>query len=279
MGTFNSKQPSACLERRFRWRWLLLAVAATLILPAASVAQDAKPDPQNACMKDAMFVFDASGSMGTTDFTLKKPHIERVKTALRQVMPEIPPSRRMGLIVYGQGAYNNCDAVELKLRPQTNAGPIILEEVEKVTPAGRTPLTQSVQNAAEVLDYTQRPAVVVLLTDGEETCGGKPCDLAILLKRAAADLTVHVIGYRNKDAGGLGATFGARCLAEENGGQYISVETTEQLIDALRKTLTCPMFTKYGPIAQPERVARTFQDTSRRQCLERVSTTSDPAAD
>ncbi|MEQ1669928.1 MAG: vWA domain-containing protein [Hyphomicrobium sp.] len=224
-----------------------MAVAALLWSSGASFAQQIKPaDVQASCMKDAMFVFDASGSMGTTDFTVKEPHIARVKRALRQVMPEIPASRRMGLIVYGQGAYNKCDSIELKLKPQTNAGPAIMDEVEKVTPAGRTPLTQSVQNAAEVLNYTVNPGVVVLLTDGEETCGGKTCDVARALKKASADLTIHVIGYRNKEAGGLGATFGARCLADETGGHYISVETTEQLVDALRKTLTCPLFTETG---------------------------------
>lgn len=194
------------------------------------------------CLHDAMIVFDASGSMGTTDFTAKKPHIERVKEAFRQVVPEIPPERRLGLIVYGQGAYNRCDSIELKLKPEPNAGPIIMSEVEKIVPAGRTPLTESVRNAADVLHYREQPGVVVLLTDGEETCGGKTCELARELKKNGKDITVHVIGYRNKEAGGLSDTFGARCLAEETGGLYLRVETVEQLTDALRKTMTCPLF-------------------------------------
>ncbi len=224
--------------------WILAVLAAALVVVPAHAQQEPASDSDASCMKDAMFVFDASGSMGTTDFSLKEPHIARVKRALRQVLPEIPASRRMGLIVYGEGAYNKCDSIALRLRPQTNAGPIIMAEVEKVTPAGRTPLTQSVQDAAVVLNYQSRPSVIVLLTDGEETCGGKTCDVARMLKKSSADLTIHVIGYRNKEAGGLSATFGARCLAEETGGQYISVETTEQLVDALRKTLTCPLFTE-----------------------------------
>ena len=97
---------------------------------------------QQECLKDTMIVFDASGSMGTTDFTAKKPHIERVKQAFRTVIPEVPPERKMGLIVYGEGAYNRCDSIELRLLPERNAGPVILEEVEKIVPAGRTPLTE-----------------------------------------------------------------------------------------------------------------------------------------
>ncbi|MEQ1714736.1 MAG: VWA domain-containing protein [Hyphomicrobium sp.] len=193
-----------------------------------------------------MLVFDASGSMGTTDFSAKKPHIARVKDAMRAVIPEIPPERKVGLIVYGQGAYNKCDSIELKLKPERLAGPAIMQEVEKITPAGRTPLTQSVSEAAEVLNYRENPSVIVLLTDGEETCGGKPCDLARQLKASGKDITVHVIGYRNKEAGGLSDTFGASCLASETGGLYLRVETVDQLTDALRKTMTCPLFTEKG---------------------------------
>jgi len=201
-------------------------------------------DPQGECLKDLMFVFDASGSMGTTDLSARVPHIARVKAAFRHIVPEIPPARRMGLIVYGQGAYNRCDAIELKLRPQANAGPVLMAEIDAVVPAGRTPLTQSVEDAAEVLDTPRTPAVIVLLTDGEETCGGDPCALARDLAAGAKDLTIHVIGYRHQEAGGLGAVFGARCLAEETGGLYLPVETEDELTDALRKTLACPLVTQ-----------------------------------
>ncbi|MBY0559596.1 vWA domain-containing protein [Hyphomicrobium sp.] len=194
-----------------------------------------------------MFVFDASGSMGTTDLTAKEPHIERVKRALHRILPEIPPSRRMGLIIYGEGAHNQCDSVELKVRPQLNAGPTIVAEVDKVQPMGRTPLTQSVRDAADILDYRHNPSVIVLLTDGEETCGGKPCELAEALKADSTDLTIHVIGYRHRDAAGLGAIFGARCLAEQTAGLYLSVETEDELVDALRKTLTCPLTAETAP--------------------------------
>ncbi|MET0408919.1 MAG: VWA domain-containing protein [Hyphomicrobium sp.] len=214
------------------------------LLPSGAFAAESKPE----CMKDLMFVFDASGSMGTTDLTTKEPHIARVKRALRRILPEIPSARRMGLIIYGEGAYNQCDAIALKVRPQANTASLIMTEVDRVQPAGRTPLTQSVRDAADVLDYRHNPSVIVLLTDGEETCDGKPCAMADGLKADAAGLTIHVIGYRHRDAAGLGAVFGARCLAEQTGGLYLSVETEEELADALRRTLTCPLTTEMRPV-------------------------------
>lgn len=240
----------------------LVSVTASLVIGMSAVADNSP----NACMNDAMFVFDASGSMGTTDYTRKLPHITRVKQALAQVLPEVPAERRMGLIVYGQGAYNRCDSIELKLRPQTNSGATIMAEVEKIVPAGRTPLTQSVQDAADVLEYRSKPAVVILLTDGEDTCGGKPCNLALQMKKDAKDITVHVIGYRMKEAAGLNGFFEARCLAERTGGIYVTVETTDQLVEALRKTLTCPFSSELAPTKAKKKLA--FADPLRTsQCF------------
>ena len=45
-----------------------------------------------------------------------------------------------------------------------------------------------------MLEYRTEAGVIVLLTDGEETCGGSPCSVAKLLRSAARQLTVHVIG-------------------------------------------------------------------------------------
>ena len=47
-----------------------------------------------------------------------------------------------------------------------------------LVPAGKTPLTSAVEQAAEVLDYRAKPGVIVVVTDGEETCGGRLASLA-----------------------------------------------------------------------------------------------------
>lgn len=186
-----------------------------------------------------MIVFDASGSMGTTDYALKIPRITRLKKSLAHVVPEVAPVRRLGLIVYGEGAYDNCGAIKLHMKPTANAADQLLDIVGSINPRGRTPLTESVRQAAEVLNYTEQQAVVVLVTDGEETCNGDPCAMGAHLEKSGRDLTVHVIGYRE----GESEYFKARCIADATGGKYYSVSTEDQLIDALRKTLGCPFLT------------------------------------
>lgn len=209
---------------------------------------DAAPEPPP-CGPDAMLVFDGSGSMAGRDHLgigNAAMRIERVRKALGQVLPAVAPHRRIGLITYGPGPYNRCDNIELRMRPERNAADRIQAAVNAIIPAGRTPLTEAVRQAADVLDYRNRPGVVVLLTDGEETCGGNPCALAKRLKAQAADLTIHVIGYRMMDfswtGGGL---LDVKCLAAETGGSYLGVETADELIAALAKTLGCPELT--GP--------------------------------
>lgn len=74
--------------------------------------------------------------------------------------------------------------------------------VNALTPAGKTPLTEAVSQAAKVLDFRVQPGLIVVLTDGEETCGGSPCNL-----------------------GEQQIALEAKCLAERNGGLYLPVET------------------------------------------------------
>lgn len=250
------------MVRQTRYRFIALACAC-VVLAFASVP-DLRADPTNDCLSDAMIVFDASGSMGTTDYTLKVPPIARLKQSLEIVVPEVAPMRKLGLIVYGEGAYDDCNAIQLHMRPTANAADQLLGIVETINPRGRTPLTESVRQAAEALDYTRRPAVVVLVTDGEETCGGDPCAMGALLKKAGLDVTVHVIGYREGN-GGVDY-FKARCIADATGGRYFAVSTEDQLIEALRQTLGCPFLTEL----RPKRVAALPQcrppETSIRAC-------------
>ena len=192
-----------------------------------------------------MIVFDASGSMaGNTvqglfsDIT----RIDEVRKALGQVLPGITKFRKVGLITYGPGPYGQCN-VDLAFPPIPNAADRIMSVVNALNPAGKTPLVAAVKQAAEVLDYQTEKGVVVLVTDGEETCGGAPCALGQWLKTNSRALTVHVIGYQLRGYSWTGAQsiLDVKCLAEETGGLYITAENWQDLVKAFEKTLGCPM--------------------------------------
>jgi Ca-activated chloride channel homolog len=223
-----------------------LALAALLAGTAeAGVAEDKERSP---CTEDAMLVFDASGSMAgnlNQGISTIIPRIDEVRSALAEVLPAITRFRRVGLITYGPGPYQQCN-VELAFKPTPDAAGLIMQEVNALNPAGKTPLAAGVERAAEVLDYQAKPGLIVVLTDGEETCGGSPCGLGKELHAGAVQLTVHVIGFRMKNFSWTGeqSILDAKCLAEQNGGLYITAEAKQDLIDALEKTLGCPMLSE-----------------------------------
>ena len=223
-----------------------LSVVSLAVTAACNVhavrAEEPQPSP---CNEDAMIVFDASGSMagnvgqgiGTTI-----PRIDEARHALAEVLPSATKFRRVGLITYGPGPYNQCN-VHLDLKPTANAAEPIMRTVNALTPAGRTPLASAVQQAAEVLDYRNRPALIVVLTDGEETCGRSPCELGKQLHAAGYKLTVHVVAFRYEGYSWTGGSsvMDLMCVAEQNGGLYVKANSEEELVEALEKTLDCPM--------------------------------------
>lgn len=203
-----------------------------------------------ACTDDAMIVFDGSGSMAEMGFNnIGEPRIFEARRAMRATIPQIAQDRDIGLVVYGPNGPDQCAGVDMRFGPSPNAGQAVIEAVDSLAPEGGTALTAAVRLAAEVLDYETRPGTIVLVTDGKETCGGAPCQLATELLTRGADLTVHVIGFKVRGAHfdwsiEAGSDYPqaetvSRCLADRTGGTYVNAETLDDLIAALRVTLGC----------------------------------------
>ena len=99
--------------------------------------EDKKPTP---CNEDAMIVFDASGSMSgnqTLGIPNSEARIDQVRSALAEVLPSATKFRKVGLITYGPGPYNQCN-VKLELKPAPCAGEPIMNAAERaVSPPAR----------------------------------------------------------------------------------------------------------------------------------------------
>ncbi|MEM9811401.1 MAG: vWA domain-containing protein [Pseudomonadota bacterium] len=221
-----------------------------LLISALALTLSFEAPASEMCTVDAMLVFDGSGSMAETGFNqLDEPRIFTARRVLHRVIPRIAAQRRVGLVTYGPGAGEGCAEVDLRFGPRPDAAGPILDAIATLEPEGGTPLTEAVGLAADVLDHDVEPGVIVLVTDGRETCGGAPCRLAAELAAVSPDLTVHVIGFKvrgtffswdgqGKDDYLEGKTV-ARCLADRTGGLYLSTETADQLATALNQTLGC----------------------------------------
>jgi Ca-activated chloride channel family protein len=233
-------------------RWRLAAIALALSIFCGIPSGFARDFERTPCTEDAMIVFDASGSMSSTWGAHAARRIDMVRDALGRILPSVTSFRRIGLMTYGPaqdpGLFNQCDNVDLIFLPVPNAATRIMASVQRLMPAGGTPLTRAVEQGAEALDFRTKPGVIVVLTDGEDTCGGSPCHVARALHAIAEQLTIHVIGLDVKGASSTdaGSMAKAQCFADYNGGLYLAPETAEDLIAALQRTLGCPMMSEEG---------------------------------
>ena len=220
------------------------ALAAFVLVPSLAFAN---------CTDDAMLVFDASSSMVSIKAAPERPaRIVEARAALREALPEVAPLRRIGLMVYGPGETQSCGQVDLYFAPEHDAADRIISEIDAVEPDGSTALTRAVENAAHLLTQMGEPGTVVLVTDGEETCGGRTCEAARAIAATEPNVTVHVIGFRmrqtylRRDYSEFstlmgGEPVGAECLAAQTGGLFVTAFDTAELVDALRETLGCPL--------------------------------------
>ena len=89
-------------------------------------------------------------------------------------------------------------------------------KVAALRPMRGTPLAQGLTEAAEMVDGIQAPAVLVVISDGEDSCGQDPCTTARQLKNRKPQLKINVV-----DIVGDGA---ADCLAVATGGRILQPE-------------------------------------------------------
>ncbi|MDZ7710023.1 MAG: VWA domain-containing protein [Roseovarius sp.] len=230
-------------------RALPLCLALALALPGPA------PLAAGGCARDAMLVFDGSASMGELGHDPTAPtRIVEARRAVRDAMPGIAPYRRVGLLTYGPGGAHACAGIDLRFAPRADAARAVVAGIDALQPGGLTPLADSVAAAAEVLGDE---GIVVLVTDGNETCGGTPCALGARLAAERPGLTVHVIGFRvvydpfswnSPEAQAFDGETVAKCLPDATGGLFVPTETVSELTDALRVTLGCVVVGR-GPSA------------------------------
>jgi Mg-chelatase subunit ChlD len=115
-----------------------------------------------------LILFDASGSMGDNG------KIDQAKAAARSVLGKVGSDTEVGLIVF-----YDCGSIVVEQEFTTDVQ-TILTRIESIQPSGSTPLADAISLAK---DYIRRNASspgarLVILSDGEETCGGDPAGAA-----------------------------------------------------------------------------------------------------
>ncbi|GHC46868.1 vWA domain-containing protein [Neogemmobacter tilapiae] len=208
-------------------RSILLAGLVALGLMGGTVAPVAAQDAGR-----TMIIMDGSGSMwGRIG---KQPKLKIAKRAVNQFLKRLPDDIEVGLMAYGHRREGDCDDIQVLVKPGEATDRKINKALAGMKFLGKTPIADSLREAAEALDYEDEAATIILVTDGTESCRANPCDMAADLESDGYDFTVHVVGFGLKPAEGRRLT----CIANRTGGKYYPAKNARALARALEAAMT-----------------------------------------
>lgn len=146
-----------------------------------------------------LFLLDASGSMHQTWGKDNEPRIVSAKRILNEIMDSLNgnPIVELALRVYGhQSPLNLKDCRDTKLEAGFSRNNIsfIKSKLRAITPRGITPIAYSLQQCANDFPDNKTRNIVILMTDGEESCQGDPCAVAYELEQKNIVLKHFAIG-------------------------------------------------------------------------------------
>lgn len=167
---------------------------------------------------DLLLVFDASGSMwGQVEGENK---IVIARRALGDLATQLADDAKVGLIAYGHRREGDCSDIETLLSIGPLDRDILTGTVDAINPKGRTPITDSIEQAVATVRERGKETTIVLLIDGVETCGGDPCAAVRAAKQAGDNFLLHIIGFdlSEEDVAPL------ECAAQAGGGLYFDAK-------------------------------------------------------
>jgi hypothetical protein len=183
-------------------------------------------------------VFDSSGSMaedigGETKITAARRAMERVIEQLDAANPNL----NVGFRVFGHQGDNteagkavSCQSTELLVPVSGVNKDLLRQQTNAWEPTGWTPISLALQRAGEDLQAGENVRnVIIMVTDGEETCAGDPCAVAKALAASEAEVRIDVVGF------GLAPEVAdtLKCIGENSGGVYIDAQNGNALQETL----------------------------------------------
>jgi hypothetical protein len=180
------------------------------------------------------FIFDASFSMDQK-VDGRRTRMDVAKEVMEELLEglEDRPDLEIALRVYGSKLTDvvGCkDSILFQeFGPVGEVRPSILRTIRRLKPAGMTPIGYSLELAAQ--DFPQEGNnrnVIVLITDGEESCNADPCAISKRLQDEGLVLRPYVVGFA------LSALEEAsvRCI-----GNYYPAYDRESLLAALQSIM------------------------------------------
>ncbi|MDO8493864.1 MAG: VWA domain-containing protein [Deltaproteobacteria bacterium] len=199
---------------------------------------------------DIQFIFDASGSMKAMMGT--ETQMDVAKKSLKQNLLSIPAGTPVSLCVYAhripkENKEQSCQDIEVVVPFQPLDPFAFAAKVDPLDPKGYTPIANSIRECAKAFTSKETKHTMILLSDGEETCGGDPIAEVKNLIAQGYQLTLHAIGFR------VDANTKAQlaALATATGGSYFDADDAVTLGTHLAEATKKALF-----IEKPKEMAR-----------------------
>lgn len=174
-----------------------ICIAGTLIMfGKTSFAQTGEDEEYK--ITRILFMLDASQSMGTA--WGKHSKISIAKSVLREVVDSLRSVEnvQLALRVYGHQkhyTYNDCKDTRLEVGFRHNSHILIDAKLTEIKPNGITPIAYSLEKVEG--DFPSDPDsrnIVIIITDGEESCKGDPCAVSRAMQAKGVILKPFVVG-------------------------------------------------------------------------------------
>jgi Mg-chelatase subunit ChlD len=155
---------------------------------------------------EVALVVDASGSM-EEPIAGAANRLEAAKRAIGDLLDGLPGDVDVGLV-----EFRDCKRIRRDRFYSEGERGQLKAQVDSLEPGRGTPLARAVERAGSILS-SQAPGVIVVVTDGEDSCGGDPCAAARAIKQKRPNVVINVIDI------GSGGASPAACMAEITGGR------------------------------------------------------------
>ena len=182
-------------------------------------------------------VFDASGSMlqrigGERRIDIAK---QAVGTLVRDVLPA---SVGFSLRVFGHKEADSCRTdLEIPAAPLDRAAAAAKVASIQAMNLAKTPIGESLRLTAADLAGRPPPHLIILVTDGEETCGGDAAAAIRELRARGADVRVNIVGFAIDELM-LQETFAQWALL--GNGKYFNAKDGRELAASLAESIEVP---------------------------------------
>ncbi|MEQ5238018.1 vWA domain-containing protein [Proteus terrae] len=190
-----------------------------------------------------IIIFDASGSMAlsmslTEDdldfisstgklfagYDAEPRRITVARNAATKIINSIPSDMKITTVVA-----SDCGVVKSSPAYGGNERSKLLSYIKRIEPDSGTPLAESIQRAGSLIKGNNRDTIIVLLSDGLESCDQDPCAAARTLKRAHPRAVINVVDILGTGAG--------NCVASATGGKVFTARNANEVTLMTRKAI------------------------------------------